>query len=458
MKKLLVSILIVLILTACQFKNDEKDLNIKSDLNRLKFSKQIIESWNNLKISKNSAEVDIFEKVKKELDKEFVDIYYPEDSNHHENSCYLLLDVDYKNQRYVLYRNKWAEVGSWWCKLDGVEKIWVLWIHNGKPDPEGEYFLKSYNKETGLFKYWISDKYWNLWDWKNKYEFRFYFKDGRVIKEKLNKDILRNDYLKQLNLFLKFLKEKRCIDEDDENRISDIIESIFKLKKLWSQKQIQNCIIESEGTWKFYIKFVVWVWYSLGYEVKVTKDNIKVLYTEFWDYKLTWDVNLNDFFIINEAKTLSEVAEFQYKFLKFFRKEAFRYTWYIIETPWWDIFLDISEEEWKNLFNWKKIIKITKSNIEKLNKLERHCIHFFWESWDDKALRDELLWWEIRFYKNPYRSGYSYLVYIWKDKLLIPENAGCDYIGSYAVIWWKKIYPSLENDWKIGIPGLVNVR
>ena len=198
MKKLLVFSFFILILAGCWIKNNEENSNIGSNFNNVKVLKLSVDNWKSLKVNKSSREENLFEKVKKELDKEFSTIYSPDDSNHYENSCYLLLDVDYKNKRYVLYRNKWVEVETWWCRLEWVEKIWVLWIHNGKPDPEGEYFLKSYDPKTWLFRYVMSERYRNLAAGKNEYEFRFYMKDGNVIKEKLVDKKLSSEYIDKL--------------------------------------------------------------------------------------------------------------------------------------------------------------------------------------------------------------------------------------------------------------------
>ena len=155
-----------------------------------------VASWELQKKKEVKTKKNSFSILKKELDNEFNSIYLPDDSNHYENSCYLLLDTDYKNKEFVLYRNKWAGLETWWCKLSGLEKIWVMWYHNWKPDPDGEYVLKSYNKKTGLFKYDMSKKYWNLWTWNNEYEFRFYLTGGKVVKEKLNRNLNNEEFNK----------------------------------------------------------------------------------------------------------------------------------------------------------------------------------------------------------------------------------------------------------------------
>ncbi len=210
MKKLLL-LITLLLLASCGDQNNWKLTVNNWEWKKISHSGLVgakISYWDVKTKLKIKSKKNTFVILKKELNKEFKNIWIPEDSNHYVNSCYLLLDTDYKNKQFVLYRNKWALVWTLWCKLDWVEKIWVLWYHNGKKDPDGEYILKSYDKETGMFKYVISEKYWNLWTWKNEYEFRLYLTGGKVLKEKVDKKINTKEFEKYE--IYKIIKKEGC--------------------------------------------------------------------------------------------------------------------------------------------------------------------------------------------------------------------------------------------------------
>jgi len=289
MKKLTLILILLVWLAGCNnnwklVKNNWKGTRNNISQNNLQTKKvshpelvsgSKVGSWELQKKKEVKPKKNSFSILKKELDKEFNNIYLSDDSNHYENSCYLLLDTDYKNKKFVLYRNKWAGIGTWWCKLSGVEKIWVMWYHNWKADPDGEYVLKSYDKKTGLFKYVMSKKYWNLWTWKNKYEFRFYLTGGKIVEEKVDEKISSNEFEKYW--VYQILKDKCWIEDFDISKIpTESWEKIdidckewpywTVLTYNWNNKYVLSLDTRRKPIYKIYIKnweiIKEWYWYN----------------------------------------------------------------------------------------------------------------------------------------------------------------------------------------------------
>ena len=377
---------------------------------KLNIARQNNNEYNQVKdISKSK---DSFSVLKEELDKEFSHIYSPNDSNHYENSCYLLLDVDYKDKQFVLYRNKWAGVGSWWCKLDWVERIWVMWIHNQKPDPEGEYILKSYDKETGLFKYVMSKKYWNLWDWENEYEFRFYLKNGKVIKEKVSKNINLNEFSKIW--IVKIIKEKCWVENFDVDKIpTDELKEIYLtcngddafLIYTWNDEYVLK--VDSAWEWPFRMIIkdgkIIKEWYYICWKWFNTLE-------EF--YNLTWELAIWDIWN-NNCKFINITSWF---------KES----WYYV---WWTFVTIDNKNNIKNI--WCSVFKINGSDyiIENINWAYAILSKVSDENKSTKRIKVK-----IKKYWN------KFLLFNWDEVITIGHNPECD-------AEWMMFYKTFLN-WK----------
>jgi len=159
---------------------------------------------------------------------EFDYIVKYDDSNHYENKFYLLLDVDYTNRRYILYRDRWAWIMSGW-KLN-VKNAKVLY----KGEEENLKILPN-----SLWKYEISEKKWNLSESGNVYKFVFETNDGLVhpyvftwdkywIKKfKINKDDLI------------------CFDDGQCFPKEDFKKEEFNPDYYYFLKKLQNCVVKS---------------------------------------------------------------------------------------------------------------------------------------------------------------------------------------------------------------------
>lgn len=363
---------------------------------KLNIARQNNNEYNQVKdISKSK---DSFSVLKEELDKEFSHIYSPNDSNHYENSCYLLLDVDYKDKQFVLYRNKWAGVGSWWCKLDWVERIWVMWIHNQKPDPEGEYILKSYDKETGLFKYVMSKKYWNLWDWENEYEFRFYLKNGKVIKEKVRRDIDLNEFRKIW--IVKIIKDKCWVEDFDVDKIPT---------KSWESIDLDcnNWKVQEYSTYAEYAELVNrWNWF---YDFEIYQDLLGPAYhfyikdgeiiDEWYD---VWCKSLiSDIDLINVCY---EGNNWECVFI--FRNNAswFKYSWYYV-LPFFDFvpdckggyFLTVNNDI-KQILSWASFYDKNTDNTYTYKFISWNTVILFTQ--DGDILEAEVKYFNTKYWKS----------------------------------------------------------
>ena len=354
--------------------------------------------------------------ISKELDREFSDIYSPEDSNHYENSCYLLLDTDYQNKQFVLYRNKWAWVGTWWCKLDWVEKIWVLWYYNWKPDPDGEYFLKSYNLEIGLFKYVMSEKYWNLWDLGNEYEFRFYMKDGKVIKEKINKNI--NPRILEKAKVAEIIKEKCGLDN-------------FSVSKIPTKKWETISLLCEDGDW-----LLTYNWnneYILG--IEWFKMPMYSVYIKNWKiikewHEICWKLfkSMDDFYNLTGELAVWDLRNNKCKFVSTKRYSGYYSQWYFVALSWGN------EVDYSNpkctLYDWEFVISHISWSIVYLQKsLPPYN--------DNEIYKAKIKVFNTKYWK-------SFLLYSWWQVFIIWPNKECDYDWVYyglnkTFLNWKEV-------------------
>jgi len=400
MKKLAILILPTLVLLSCWVKNNKKTTKLKTNLVNVETTKQIVEKDSN-SLSENIQNQ--LSEVSKKLNKEFKNIYLSDDSNHYENSCYLLLDTDYQNKQYVLYRNKWAGVGTWWCKLPWVEKIWVMWLHNWKQDSDGEYVLKSYNSKNWLFKYVMSEKYWNLWDWENEYEFRFYLTGGKVVKEKLNKKIWK----KLLN------KKNKCLitKNDFKNLVINNPKIYFWYFDYYCIPK--NVSILNNGCFSYTIDNNVYA--EINY--CLNRNSIQIL--EWWD--AWWHFNIMLHKNILTIKSLSAwfwnwVGEYPILWDKIISNECNLNTYKCKQTTNY-----VCKDKWI-CKNYSKLIKIIK---EKCGVEDFDMSRIPTKSWESIQVSDE-----------------CYLGYEWNNKyyLLINESGNPTY--EIDIENWK-----ITNEW-----------
>jgi len=390
MKKLTLILILLVWLAGCNNNWKETGNNISQDnLQTKKVSHPELvsgpkaDSWElqkkEVKTKKNSFSI-----LKKELDDEFNFIWSY-------NKCSIMLNTNYKNKEFVLYRNKWAGIETWWCKLSGVEKIWVMWYHNWKADPDGEYVLKSYNKETGLFKYAMSEKYWDLWIWNNEYEFRFYLTGGKVVKEKLNNDridmnedlyfiTLNNNTFNRIWVY-KILKEKCWVKDFDISKIpTEKWKEIYltcngddsSLIYTWNNEYILK--VDNAWEWLFSINIQNWKitkeWYNICWKWFNTLEEFR---------NLTWELAVWDIWS-NNCKFIDITSWFKYS--------GYYVNWKLITKinnifngidwkPTWIFYINDNKNKsfycyktksssWcENNLNWKFTFKFTIKKIEK---------------------------------------------------------------------------------------------
>ena len=442
MKKLIL-ILIVFTLVGCNAQN--KQVKIQTNVSSRKV---IVGSWSDTgkKIVKVEGQKektkniiwkssDKLSEISKELSEEFNYIYSSTDSNHYENKCYLLLDIDYKNKQFVLYRNKWVGIWTWWCKLDWVEKIWVLWYHNWKPDPDWEYILKSYNPKTWLFKYVINEKYGNLGSWENEYEFRFYLSGGKVVKEYLGKRWywLKTEDLSEVELNNKFfdrywvyqvLKEKCGIKS-----YSDWGD--FDLSKIPTESWEELGFVCNENDWSLIYKwndeYILKLCIPLEWPYSVFIKNRKII--KEW-YEICWKLfkTMDDFYNLTGELAVWDLLNNKCKFIDittWFKYSGYYYAWGFMIISWTD-----SEYEpgcWAYNYND--------------NDLHNFVIN--WKLWNTVELYDtnnqnKSINAKIKYFNNKYWR--SFLLFENERILKLKHHDWCDWE------WWM-IYKTFLN-WK----------
>ena len=437
MKKLLL-LITLLLLASCGSQNNWKLTVNTWEWEKITHSKFVsgakISSWDVKTKLKIKSKKNTFVIIKKELDKEFKNIWVPEDLNHYVNSCYLLLDTDYKNKQFVLYRNKWAGLWTLWCKLDWVEKIWILWYHNGKKDPDGEYILKSYNKETGMFKYAISEKYWNLWDWNNEYEFRFYFKDGRVLKEKLNRKINTEELEK--DKIYKIIKKEWCWAWDfDMSKIPT--ESWWKIDLIcvdtyWNPVDdrtleyrwknvyilIKDWLSGTDGIYSVYIKnwkitkewyHICWKWFKKIYD--------------FWN--LTWELAVWDLWNLTWERVVWDLWDNKCKFIDILSWS--KYSWYYVRGE----LLQINNKNEIENPKYNSLLFGINGNQYRLDRINWNnatlSLNF------DPTKKVNVI---IKRYWN------NFLLFSWNNVIIIEHDD-----GAYQEAWYWRLYKTFLN-WK----------
>ena len=168
--------------------------------------------------------------LKQELEKEFKNYYTSEDSNHYENKCYILVDINKDDKlKITIYRNKWVWKKS--CVLNGVEKVWV--IQRTYDKTKKEYILKSYNKKDWTFKYIIYQN--NLLSWDNFFTFVFHTKKQNfqidlpiMVTTNTNPDFV-------FNIKRKYNKNyKEIIFSSIDDDIAPTIKYFVNFTSLWS--------------------------------------------------------------------------------------------------------------------------------------------------------------------------------------------------------------------------------